>query len=194
MPIDRRDAPPDHALVQYGSRQYGTNQRYLTKALREVARRMEGAVVEFDEQQLSWRPADDQWCATEIVGFLRDSEREDLRNVQAMLARDGAHIEERRAYHGPDEEDYRWMPVEELWWDFATMREDMVWTLRTAGAAWDHFGSHDFRGDISVEQYVREINERDLDSIWKLYTLQEQTQSVHAARRPTRRARPARGR
>ena len=180
--------------MQYNRGYYGSSERYLVKALREVARRIEGLVVDLEGPQLRWRATDESWCATELIGFLRDSEREDLLAVRAMLRRDGAPIEERRAYHGPDEEDYRWMPVEELWWDFATMREDMVWTLRTAGAAWDHFGSHDFRGDISVEQYVREINERDLDSIWKLYTLQEQTQSVHAARRPTRRARPARGR
>ncbi len=168
-------------MQQFAGR-YGSSHRYLIKALREVGRRIEGVVVALEEEQLSWRPSDDEWCATEIVGFLRDSEREDLRAVQAMLARDGARIEERRAHHGPDEHDYRSMLVEELWWDFATMREDMVWTLRTAGDGWEHRGIHAFREPVTVEQYVREINERDLDAMWKLYNLREQSEAVGLAR------------
>ncbi len=168
--------------MQHVSGHYGSSNRYLIKALREVGRRIEGIVVGLEEAQLAWRPAEGEWCATELIGFLRDSEREDLHAVRAILARDGARIEERRAHHGPDEHDYRSTQVEELWWDFATMREDIVWTLRTAGDAWEHRGLHPFRGAVSLEQYVREINERDLDAMWKLYNLREQSEAVGLAR------------
>lgn len=168
--------------MQYTGGHYGSSQRYLIKALREVGRRIEGLIVDLEGPQLSWRPADDTWCATEIIGFLRDSEREDLRAVQAMLQRDGAPIEERRAYHGPDEQNYRDAAIEELWWDFATLREDMVWTLRTGGDSWGNAGRHVFRGRIPLVDYVRQINERDLDQMWKLYDLREQMEAAGIAR------------
>ena len=88
--------------------------RYLIKALREVGQQVEELVADLDERELRWRPEDGEWCAKEIVGFLRDSEREDLLAARAIVARDGARIEERRAQHGPAEHDYRSARVEEL--------------------------------------------------------------------------------
>ena len=167
--------------MQYTGARYGSSQRYLIKALREVARRIEGLVVDLEGAQLSWRPADDRWCATEIIGFLRDSEREDLLAVRAMLRRDGAHIEERRAYHGPDEQNYRDAMIEELWWDFATLREELIWTLRTGDDGWGNAGQHVFRGRVPLVDYVRQINERDLDAMWKLYDLREALEAAGLA-------------
>ncbi len=176
--------------MQYTGGHYGSSQHYLIKALREVGRRIEGLIVDLEGSQLSWRPSDDEWCATEIIGFLRDSEREDLRAVQAMLSRDGARIEERRAYHGPDEHNYRHAAIEELWWDFATMREELVWTLRTGGDRWGNAGQHVFRGRVPLEDYVREINERDLGLMWKLYDLRERLEVAGLARQSTPRGAP----
>ena len=159
--------------MTYLTRQYGSPQHYLLKALREVAHQVEDLLVQFDERELRWRPADDEWCATEIAGFLRDSEREDLRAVRSMVARDGARIEERRAHHGPAEQDYREASARELAWEFAALREDLVATLQMADAAWEHGGRHPFRGRVTLEQWVHEISDRDLEATWKLRHLRE---------------------
>lgn len=164
------------------TRHYGSTQRYLLKALREVAHQVEGLVVDLDERQLTWRPADDEWCAKEIVAFLRDSEREDLNAVRAIIARDGARVEERRALYGPAEHDYRSAHIEELWWDFAALRDELVWELRSAGAGWEHSGRHPYAGRVTLEQWVHEISDRDLEATWKLRSLREHVQASDAVR------------
>ncbi len=166
----------------YYGRQYGSGQRYLLKALREVAEQVGGLLLGLDERELNWRPADDEWCAKEIVGFLRDSEREDLRAVKAIISRDGARIEERRALHGPAERDYRSQRIGKLLSAFATLRDELMWTLREAGAGWEHAGQHLYRGRVPLERWVHEISERDLEATWKLRRLREQLEARDAPR------------
>jgi hypothetical protein len=160
-------------MPTYIAAQYGDRRRYLIKALREIAHRIEGLASSLDERALCARPSDmdEEWCVKEILGFLRDSEREDLRAIEAMVARDGARIDERRAMHGPREHDYRSAHVEDLVWDFLTLREETVWALRTAGEAWEHCGRHPFRGQVSLLDWVQEMNERDLDAMWRIQRL-----------------------
>ncbi|MCY3583118.1 MAG: hypothetical protein OXH44_11150, partial [Chloroflexi bacterium] len=71
------------------------------KALREVAHEVGELVAGLPEEALRRRPPGEglreEWSIVETVGFLRDSEREDLRAVQAMVRRDGAALREPRA-------------------------------------------------------------------------------------------------
>jgi hypothetical protein len=172
-------------MPNYLAAQYGDKRRYLIKALREIAHRIEGLVSSLDEEALSARPdvVDDEWCVKEIVGFLRDSEREDLRAIESMAARDGAVIAERRAYLGPQDEDYRTARIEDLVWDFLMLREETLWALRTAGGAWEHRGRHPYRGEISLLQWVQEMNERDLDAMWRIQRLAAATDSLRPRQR-----------
>lgn len=161
--------------VQYITQQHGPGHRWLIKALREVARTTERVVASMTEHDLVQQPSGDEWSVTELVGFMRDSDREDLKTIIAVVATDGARIEPRRAEYGPLEHDYRSVAVEEFLWDFATMREDMVWTLRTAGEwAWSHVGDHPYRGDVTLEQLVHEVNERDLDTMWRIRRIRDE--------------------
>lgn len=152
----------------YQTRRYGSNARWLLKALREVAGEIERLAVSFDERALHWRPAAGEWSAIEIVGFLRDSEREDLHAVRAMLRRDGATIDERRAHLGPGERDYSAVRAPELVWEFLSLREELVWELYEVGSAWEHRGNHPHRGEVTLGQYLHEVNERDLEAMWML--------------------------
>ena len=159
------------------TRRYGSNQRWLIKALREVAHEVEQLASGLPDAQLRRRPAGDglreEWSMIEVVGFLRDSEREDLRAVQSLIARDGAPLPERRAHLGPGEHEYRSADLPELLWDFATLREDLLWSLHLAGPEWEHAGVHPYRGEVSLSQYVHEITERDLEAMWSLRRLRE---------------------
>ena len=88
------------------SRRYGSNPRWLLKALREVAHEVQQLTWGIDDALLTRRPPPEtglreDWSILEIVGFLRDSEAEDLRAVQAICARSGARLPERRAHLGP---------------------------------------------------------------------------------------------
>lgn len=159
--------------MSYITARYSDPRRYLVKTLRETGRRIERLVLGFDEPLVRRREPFDEWSAVEIMGFLRDAEREDLRAVNAMVVRDRARIDERRAQHGPAEHRYQDASVDELAWDFITLREETVWTLREAGYAWDHVGIHPFRGEVRLHTWVQEMNERDLDAMWRLQRLRE---------------------
>lgn len=160
------------------SRRFGSNQRWLLKALREVAREVEQLTWGLDEAFLARRPPPEtglreDWSILEIVGFLRDSEEEDVRAVAAICARDGAPLGERRAHLGPGERRYRLDQFQDLLWGFASLREELLWTLQWAGSAWEHHGVHPHRGTVPLEQFVHEINERDLEAMWSLRRLCE---------------------
>ena len=159
------------------TRRYGSNQRWLMKALREVAHEVSELVYGLPDEVVRTRTLggalDEEWSMLEVVGFLRDSEREDLEAVQSMIQRDGARLRERRAHLGPGEKPYADADVSDLLWDFATLREELLWLLDLAGPAWEHSGIHPYRGEISLSQYVHEINERDLEAMWNLRRLRE---------------------
>jgi len=156
-------------MPQYVSARYSEQPRYLRKTLREVAHRIEELAVQLTDDESRHHIPEDQWSAVELAGFLRDSEREDQRAINAMIAITGSKIEERRAQYGPQENNYQQRAhLDELMWDFANLREDTLWTLRYAEHAWEHVGVHPFRGEITLTQWVAEINERDLDVMWRI--------------------------
>ncbi len=161
-------------MPRYISAQYGDQRRYLLKGLREIAHRIEELVSGLDERTLSTRPneidptADEEWCVKEIVAFLRDSEREDLRALEAMLRIDGAPIGSRRGDSAVADGAYRDADAADLLWDFAMLRDETSWLLQSAGSAWNHVGTHPFRGEVSVLDWVQEMNERDLDAMWRI--------------------------
>ena len=93
--------------------------------------------------------------------------------MQAICDRSGAPLPERRAHLGPGEQRYRLEEFRDLLYGFASLREELLWTLQWAGSAWDHRGLHRHRGAIPLDQFVHEINERDLEAMWSLRRLCE---------------------
>ena len=155
-------------MPQYVVAQHGDRRRYLVKALHEVGRRIARLVQTMDDEMLDSRAEGDEWTVAQIIGYLRDAEREDYAALEAMVRIDGAPIEDRRAMHGPDERQYSSDDVAELLWEFLTLREETEWLLQSAGTSWRHVGIHPYRGEVELQQYVMEINERDLDCMWRI--------------------------
>jgi hypothetical protein len=180
--VDRRSGQADDRAVPYSTRQYGSNARWLMKALREVAGEIESLLGGLGPKELRWRPGADAWSAREVIAFLAASEREDLRAISAMIDRDGARIEERRAHLVPDETDFETTPVRRLFSDFVTLREELLWTLQLAEDGWDHAGKHPYRGRVTLSQYVHEVNERDLEAMLQLRGIREALQMRRATR------------
>lgn len=155
-------------MPQYIVAQHGDRRRYLVKALHEVARRIARLVQAMDDDMLDARAEGDEWSVAQIIGYLRDAEREDYAALSAMVRIDGSRIEDRRAMHGPDEDRYDARDVAELLWEFLTLREETEWLLQSAGTSWRHVGIHPYRGEVELQQYVMEMNERDLDCMWRI--------------------------
>ncbi len=173
--------------MTYLTRQYGSNPRWLLKALREVPHEVEQLLAGLDHEAAAWRPAPDEWAAADIAGFLREAEREDLRAIRAMLARDGAAIAERRAYLAPGEHAFAQQSLHELWSDFLELRERLLWTLELADEAWDCRGLHPYRGLVTLGTYVHEVSERDLEAAWSLRKLADQRPPAASGARRRRR-------
>jgi hypothetical protein len=164
-------------MPQYLAAHYGDRRRYLVKALREIGHRITRLASNMDDDTMHALAPGEEWTVAEIIGFLRDSEREDLRALEAMLRVDGSRIDERRGDAAVADGAYRDADTAELMWDFVTLRDETVWLLQSAGSAWSHIGMHPFRGEVPVLQWVQEMNERDLDAMWRI-------QRVHDALRP----------
>ena len=156
-------------MPRYLSARYSDQPRYLRKTLREVAHQIERLAVRFSPEMARQRIDEDPWSAVELIGFLRDSEREDLRTVRLIISTSGTPIEDRHAQYGPAEQHYRDREeIDELFWDFVGMREELLWILSQAERAWGHVGQHPFRGEMTLASWVQEIPERDLDVMWRL--------------------------
>lgn len=155
-------------MAQYIVAQHGDRRRYLVKALHEVARRIARLVETMDDDTLEARSDGDEWSVAEILGYLRDAEREDQAALEAIVRVDGSRIADRRAMHGPQEQRYGARDVTELLWEFLTLREETEWLLQGAGISWQHVGIHPYRGEVPIQQYVMEMNERDLDAMWRI--------------------------
>ena len=159
--------------VHYRTRQYGSNRRWVIKALREVpysiAREAEGVNNSDAHRQTDA----DEWSMVEILGYLVDAEKEDLASARAILRRDGALIEERRAHYGPLERDYRTHHAQDLLQDYWELREELVWVIRDRDDEWDRSGTHPYRGKVTLDRLVHEVNERDLDVLWRLQRVRD---------------------
>lgn len=164
-------------MPQYTPARYGDRRRYLVKALREIGHRITRLASRMDDRDLGRVAPHEEWSVTEIIGFLRDSEREDLAAIEAMLRVDGSRIAERRAVATVLDGAYRDADPADLLWDFATLRDETVWLLESAGTAWNHVGMHPYRGEVSLFEFVEEISTRDLDAMWRI-------QRAHDALRP----------
>jgi hypothetical protein len=174
---------------------YGSERRYLVKVLREVARRIERIASSLDEPALGWRLDEDDPTAAELLSYLRDAEREDLRAISGLLAADGAAVQARRASpgasSGPTVGDDSSVEAEvaALLWDFAVLRDELVWQLETAGEAWAHAGRHPYRGSLPLTDLVREVGDRDLDVMWRLQRIAAQAPGARRRAPQRRRAR-----
>ena len=159
-----------------------SNPRWLRKALREIPRTIADLVEQFGNYDVRTRPDGEEWSAVELLGFLAESEREDLRNVEAMIAADGARIEEQRAHLAPGERDFSGHSAWRLLEDFFRIREELLWNLEFLNDEWEHAGVHPYRGRVPLMRYLREMTDRDLEASITLRRLIE-ANAEPAARR-----------
>ena len=159
--VDKPIRAPNDRAVRTSTRRYGSNPRWLLKALREVAHEVQQLTWDIDDALLTRPPAAGDRAARGLVDprdrrLPAGSEAEDLRAVQAICARSGARLPERRAHLGPGERSYRLEDFRNLLWEFSSLREELLWTLQWADSAWEHKGIHPHRGEVTLNQFVHE--------------------------------------
>lgn len=156
------------AAPGYRTARYGSNARWLLKALREVPGEIARTAELFHDDALRWRPAEGEPSAIDVLAVLLESEREDLRTARTIIRRDGAGIEPRRAHLMVMEQDLPRAGARELVWDYLGLREELLWLLDGLDPEWDHAGLDPYRGRVTLGMLAHEINERDLDIAWTL--------------------------
>ena len=105
--------------------------------------------------------------------YVSAAEREDMVTARAILRRNGAPIAERRAHYGPLDHAYDRDDVEGLLGEYWELREELVWLLRDREEEWERAGEHPYRGRVTLNRLVHEVNERDLDGLWRLQRVRD---------------------
>jgi len=150
--------------------------------LREIPRQITELAESFGDRAAHTRPENSDWSPIEVLGYLVEAEREDLHNVEAMIAEDGARIEEQRAHLAPGEHDYDGQSAWRLLERFLTQREELLWNLEFVEREWEHSGMHPYRGRIGLMRYLREMTDRDLEASITLRKMAEADTEPAASR------------
>jgi len=148
--------------------------RWLLKALHEAAGELENQLWGLSEEELRWRPAEDEWSLKEIAGHLRDCEERYLHRLRLVVELDEPEIPSFDAESIVPERDYQELDLYELLESFARLRRQttyLLWSLDPED--WERRGIHPYLGPLTITQIVREMSEHDLGHLWQARRLRE---------------------
>lgn len=146
----------------------GDNHAFLLKALHEAGGELEGEFYNLRAKELAWHE-NDEWSLIQIAGHLRDREEMHLDYLQSILSsrRPVLHVVDLASL--VEENDYRPEQLHELLYGYSELRERTLYRLyNLSPRQWLREGQHPYRGAISIEQIVKEMNEHDLAHLWQI--------------------------
>jgi hypothetical protein len=150
------------------------NHAFLLKALREASGELEGEFYNLSRQQLA-RHDPNEWSLAEIAGHLRDREEHCLEQVQAILSSRLPLLRAVDFQSIVEENDYRAAQIHEYLYGYADLRERLLYRLyNLSPAQWQRTGEHPYRGRLTIEQIVKEMNEHDLSHLWQVMRLKQE--------------------
>jgi hypothetical protein len=151
----------------------GDNHAFLLKALHEASGELEGEFYNLRPQQLAWHEPD-EWSLVQIAGHLRDREEMHLSYLRAIISSRRPILEVIDLEALVEENDYRPRQLQELLYGYSELRERCLYLLYDlSGNQWRRQGDHPYRGALSVEQIVKEMNEHDLAHLWQIMRLKQ---------------------
>jgi len=169
--VDNWDRPSGRPLREIPRE--GDNHAFLLKALHEASGELEGEFYNLRPRQLAWHEQD-SWSLVQIAGHLRDREEMHLSYLHAILSARRPLLEIIDLESLIEENDYRPEQIHELLYGFAELRERALYRLyNLSPSQWQRDGEHPYRGRISIEQIVKEINEHDLAHLWQVMRLKQ---------------------
>ena len=144
---------------------------WVLKALREAGYSLIGELQGLDEETLTRRTAEGEWCLKETAAHLRDTELLALRQMTAIV--EGRSV--LPAWNVdllPAERDYRSAEVLTVLRELRDLRSEtahLLWGLFESD--WQSSGDHPYRGRVSIETIARELAQHDLEHLWQVRRL-----------------------
>jgi DinB superfamily len=149
----------------------GDNHAFLLKALHEASGELEGEFYNLRRAQLAWHEPDG-WSLAQIAGHLRDREQMHLDYLRGIVSSRDCILEAIDFEAMVDENGYGPEEAHNLLYGYAELRERALYTLyNLSGNQWRRTGRHPYRGSLSIEQIVKEMNEHDLAHLWQVKRL-----------------------
>jgi hypothetical protein len=150
-------------------------QSWILKALREAGNELIGQFYGLGEEELRWRPLDDERSLAEIASHLRDREQLTLRQIEVILETEDEPVLPTADFDSLSlDRDYQKQEVREELRAFVRLRRRTsmtLWGLMTQD--WERCGRHPYRGPVSIAQMVRELAQHDLGHLWQVRRLKE---------------------
>jgi hypothetical protein len=151
----------------------GDNHAFLLKALHEASGELEGEFYNIRPRELAWHEPGD-WSLAQIAGHLRDREQLHLSYLQTISSSRRPQLEVVDLQSLVEENDYQPGQIHEFLYGFADLRERTLYRLYNLSPnQWLREGRHPYRGLISIEQIVKEMNEHDLAHLWQVMRLKQ---------------------
>jgi hypothetical protein len=151
----------------------GDNHAFLLKALHEASGELEGEFYNLSRGQLGFHDPY-EWSLIQIAGHLRDREECCLEQLQSILSSRSPELRAVDFETIVEENDYQPEQIHELLYGYAEFRERVLYRLYGLSPdQWHRSGRHPYRGRISVEQIVKEMNEHDLAHLWQVMRLKQ---------------------
>jgi hypothetical protein len=151
----------------------GNNHAFLLKALREASGELEGEFYNLRPRQLAWRDGD-EWSLVQIAGHLRDREDMHLTYLRAIISSRRPRLDVVDLEALVEDNDYQPRELHDLLYELSDLRERALYLLyNLSDYQWRREGEHPYRGRLSVEQIVKEMNEHDLAHLWQVMKLKQ---------------------
>ncbi|HEY8491457.1 MAG TPA: DinB family protein [Dehalococcoidia bacterium] len=148
---------------------------YLLKALTEGAGEIREQLLPVPDEAARWRPAEDEWAVVEIAAHLRDAEGLYGEQIRCIARRPGTDLPVVDLEGLAAERRYLEEDLHQALAQFTRLRRitaSLLWELDPDD--WERTGHHRYRGDVSIAQIARELNQHDLSHLWQARRVLEQ--------------------
>jgi hypothetical protein len=146
----------------------GNLHAFLLKALREASGELEGEFYNLRPKQLSWRE-NGEWSLIEIAGHLRDREEANLAHLRAIVGSRRPRLDLVDYEALVEDNGYEPRQINELLYGYSDLRQRALYLLYNLSEnQWRRAGQHPYRGELTIEQLAKEMNEHDLAHLWQI--------------------------
>lgn len=145
---------------------------WVLKALREAGGTLLSEFYGLGEEELRWRPAEDEWSLKEIAAHLRDAEELALAQLRALAEGATGPLPAWDVDVLPSERDYQGQEIEEALAALRSLRREtsfLLWELTEAD--WEGEAEHPFRGRVTLGEIAADLARHDLEHLWQVRQL-----------------------
>ncbi len=160
----------------------GQSKEWVLKALREAGGTLISEFYGFGEEELRWRPGEDEWSLKEIAAHLRDAEELALAQLRALAEGATGPLPAWDVDVLPSERDYQGQEIEAALLDLRSLRRETTYLLwELTDADWERQGEHPYRGQVTLGEIAADLARHDLEHLWQVRRMKERLREAVAA-------------